>query len=212
MDAPDELAPHGWATSEASAPGARRGAVVALRALLVVLGHAMAAISRIDAAMRRQITRDVVVEISTADGVARHWIFDAARRTVRTRRGPAPEVDSALRFATSTQALRALLSPHCIGKIVEGIHAQTIRWEGNFLVFLWFYGLTRRIAPIGRRRRPRRPLPHPYLAHDPSSPTASYITVESPQRQLDREWHAAWEQRAKLLIIRVAHGEPTQQF
>jgi len=41
-------------------------------ALVVVLGRAMAAISRIDPATRRQITRDVVGEISTADGVARH--------------------------------------------------------------------------------------------------------------------------------------------
>jgi hypothetical protein len=117
-----------------------------------------------------------------------------------------------LRFATSTQAVRALLSPDCIGKVVEGIQAQTIRWEGNFLVFLWFYALTRRIAPIGRQHRRRRPLPHPYLAHDPSSPSASCITVEAPQRELDRGWHAAWEQRPKLLILRVASGEPTQQF
>jgi hypothetical protein len=34
-------------------------------ALLVVLGRAMVAISRIDPATRRQVTRDVVVEIST---------------------------------------------------------------------------------------------------------------------------------------------------
>lgn len=53
-----------------------------------------------------------------------------------TPTGLAPEVDSALRFATSPQALRALLSPHRIGKIVEGIQAQTTRWEGNFLVYL----------------------------------------------------------------------------
>jgi hypothetical protein len=72
MEAPDELAP----TAGSPAKDQRRmciaGRLSPSGALLVVLGRAMAAISRIDPATRRQITRDVVVEISTADGVARH--------------------------------------------------------------------------------------------------------------------------------------------
>lgn len=187
-------------------------ATPALRGLLFALGHAMAAISHVDPATRRRITRDLVIEISSDDGPARHWVFDRARRSLSTRGGHAPRVDAAFRFSTSGQALRTLLSPHAIGRIFEGLQAETMRWEGNLLLMLWFYGLTRRIAPIGRQHRLWRRLPHAYVAHDPSSPAARFITVEPPERELDRGWTNAWEQRAKLLIVRVVDGEPAREF
>jgi hypothetical protein len=213
MEAPDELAPpHGWVTSEGPVPGVHRGAVVALR------GAAGGPRPRDG---RDQPHRPCHAPTGHprcrggdlhADGVARHWIFDGARRTVSTRPGSPPR-------STARCALRRRprLCARCCHRTASAKWSRAFKprpsaGSGNFLVFLWFYALTRRIAPIGRQHRRRRPLPHPYLAHDPSSPSASCITVEAPQRELDREWHAAWEQRPKLLILRVASGEPTQQF
>jgi hypothetical protein len=39
-----------------------------------------------------------------------------------------------------------------------------VRIDGNPVLLLWFHGLTRIVAPIGRSRRPRKPPPVPIRA------------------------------------------------
>jgi hypothetical protein len=77
----------------------------------------------------------------------------------------------------------------------------------------WFFGLTRKLGPIGRengRREtgPRGPLPYGYVKHDPSANGSERIIIEPAVTRLDPNWTNAWEQRAKLLIVRATTGEP----
>jgi hypothetical protein len=92
------------------------------------------------------------------------------------------------------------------------VEAGQMRIEGSPVLALWFAGLVKRLTMLGRWRVRRRRLPHPYVRHDPSSWMARFITVEPPQRELDRSWEAAWKQRAKLAVVRVPAGEPPKRF
>ena len=72
---------------------------------------------------------------------------------------------------------------------------------------------TRKLAPVGRengRREtgPRGPPPHAYVQHDPRSNGSEKIIIEPAIERLDPHWTNAWEQRAKLLIVRATSGEP----
>jgi len=189
-------------------PGVMR---LVLRVFLASLGRLMSAASRVDPALRRCITRDVVFEISTADGVARHWRFDGIARRVSSHQGRAADSHCAMRFASAAVAVRSLLAgdPAAADRAIE---AGTMRIEGTASPALWFSGLVELLTTTGRRRVRRRRLPHPYLQHDPSSRMARFITVEPPQRELDPSWQAAWRQRAKLAVVRVPAGEPPQPF
>jgi hypothetical protein len=51
-----------------------------LRLLLFTLGQGLALMSRISPSVRSQITRTLTFEISTDDGVARHWHFNGPHR------------------------------------------------------------------------------------------------------------------------------------
>ena len=176
-------------------------------AILWCLGAAMEVASRVLPSLRAQITRPLVFEISSEDGVARRWRFDPQRRRVVT--GPAEgSPDHALRFADSRQALRALLSPAAVDRIVTGYLRGTVRFEGSAVVLIWFFGLTRRLFRIGREPGPRRPLPGAYVRHDPGACGAETIPIEPAAGELDPAWAAAWETRAKLWLLRAATGEP----
>jgi hypothetical protein len=179
-----------------------------LRVLLWVLGHGLVLASRFSASVRSQITRSLTFEISTDDGVARHWIFEAQRRRVSTSAGSTEAPDHAVRFTSSGQALRGLTSPHAVDRIIADLHHGSVRIEGSVLILLWFYGLTRKLVAVGRTSGPRHALPGAYLAHDPASNGVEDITIEPAVQELDPHWTDAWNSRAKLWIVRGATGEP----
>jgi hypothetical protein len=195
--------------------GQRRGSgpvlVAGLRVLLWVLGYGLALASRFSAPVRSQITRSLTVEISTDDGVARHWVFDSQRRHVSVSAGRAEAPDFAVRFTSSGRALRDLTSPRAIDRIMGGLSQGAVRLEGSTLILLWFYGLTRKLVTIGRAGPPRQALPGAYLAHDPASNGVEKITIEPAVRQLDPRWTGAWNARAKLWIVRGASGDPLRE-
>jgi len=179
-----------------------------LRLLLFTLGQGLALTSRISPSVRSQVTRTLTFEISTDDGVVRQWHFNGQQRRIATGAGCSRSPTHALRFPSSGEALRVLLSPHCSGQIVDGVQHGTIRVEGSLFVAFWFFGLTRKLAAIGRENGPRGPLPDPYLQHDPRSNGSEQIIIKPAIDQLDPQWTNAWEQRAKLLIVRATTGEP----
>jgi len=131
--------------------GRRQGSGIALvtglRVPLWWLGHVLVLASRFSALVRSQITRSLMVEISTDDGVAMHWVFDSQRQLVSVSTGPAEAPDVAVRFTSSGQALRDLMSPGALDRIMVGRIDGTVRIEGNPLILVWFHGLT---APGGR--------------------------------------------------------------
>lgn len=184
---------------------------LALRALLALLGRLMGAASRVDPVLRSCITRDAVFEISTEQGVARHWRFDGVTRTVSSHRGRAADPDCAMRFANAALALRTLTaSDPAVAD--NAIASGALRIEGSPALALWFSGLAKRLTMLGRWHVRRTPLPGAYLRPEPNSRAARFITVEPAQRELDPGWEAAWRQRAKLAVVRVPAGEPPQEF
>ena len=187
-----------------------------LRLLLFTLGQGLALTSRVSPSVRSQITRTLTFEISTDDGVVRQWYFNGQQRQIATAAGHSRSPAQVLRFASSVQALRVLLSPRCIREVVDGLLNGTIRLQGSLFLAFWFFGLTRKLGPIGRENGhretgPRGPMPDRYVQHDPRANGSEQIIIEPAVTQLDPRWTDAWEQRAKLLIVRATTGEPMPQ-
>jgi hypothetical protein len=189
-----------------SALGARVE-VAALQALLTALGRLMALASRHVNRFRRQVTRDLLLEIRSDDGARQQYRLHAATRALTLPRGPGERAECTLIFPTARVGLRALLSRRAIGRIVEDMNTGGTRIEGNPALLLWFHGLTRIVAPIGRARRPRRPAPVPIRAPEHNAPWARRIIREPPVAELSRDWPQAWAAREKLWQLRAPAGE-----
>ena len=186
-------------------------AMTGLRVLLWVFGYGLVLASRFSAPVRSQITRSLTVEISGDDGIARHWVFDGQRRRVATFAGSAQAPSLAVRFSSSGQALRALISPRAADRVLAGQVHGTVRLDGSPMIFLWFLGLLRTALPVWPSAAARHALPGAYLEHDPASNGVEKIMIEPAERQLDPHWTAAWTARAKLGIVRGASGDPLRE-
>ena len=127
-------------------------------------------------------------------------------------RGPADQATVSLRFEDAGQAFWWLLSPHAVGHIVKATLSRRAVIEGNPLLFLWFFGLTRIVIPVNRQRPLRRPLPDHLLAPDPGSRVYGDITHEPAVTRLDPGWTNAVEQSRKQTIVRGGEGEPMPTF
>ena len=181
--------------------------VAALQTLLTVLGVLMMLASRRVERFRRQVTRDLLLEIRSADGARQQYRLHAATRRLTLPRRPVERTDCTLIFPTAREGLRALLSPRAIGRIVEGMNTGDTRIDGNAALLLWFHGLTRIVAPIGRSRRPRRPAPIPIRTPEVHAPYARRIIREPAVSELSHDWAQAWAAREKLLQLRAPAGE-----
>jgi hypothetical protein len=182
---------------------------MALQIVLALLGALLWLASRVSESFRRAITRDLVFEISSEDGVARHFVF--RNRRVTTHPGKPPVADCALRFATAAQGLWTLVSRHTITHLLNGLIDGTIALEGNALHLLWFYEMTQRVFPLAEGVRWGTP-PGAYVAPSATAAWAKRITREPVATALDPTWEGAASQRAKLRMMRVAAGEPTLEF
>jgi hypothetical protein len=181
--------------------------VAALQALLTGLGLLMALASRRSDRFRRQVTRNLLIEIRSADGARQHYRLHATTRRLTLPRRPAGRADCTLLFPTARVGLRTLLSRRAIGRLVHDMNFGDTRIDGNPALMLWFHGLTRIVAPIGSTRRPRRPAPMPIRTPERDAPYASRIIREPAVRELSRDWPEAWAARERLLQIRAAAGE-----
>jgi len=181
--------------------------VAALRALLRSLGVLMVLASRRVNRFRRQVTRDLLIEIRSQDGVRQQFQLHGASRSMTLPRRPVGPAECTLIFPTARVGLRTLVSRRTIGRIVEGMNFGDTRIEGNPVLLLWFHGLTRIVAPIGSTRRPRRPGSVPVRAPEHDAPYARRIVREAGVGELSRDWPLAWAARAKLHQIRVTTGE-----
>lgn len=187
----------------------RRVLAVVFDALLLTVGVLLVVGSRFRRRIRRQITRDVLFEFATDDGVARRFGLHADTRTISLEPVSEQRPDTTVRFGSARDGLRALLSTRTVAHIVEGMNYGDTRLEGNPLLLLYFHGLTRTVVPIGSTRRPRLWQLPPIKVREPErhAPWAARITREPVLDQLDPTWQAAWEARAKLLQLRAPNGE-----
>ncbi len=183
--------------------------VTLFRVLLAVLGAFMVAASRVSGRFRRQVTRDLVVEVSSDDGACQAYLFTARTRTMRLARTAPRAPDCAIRFDTAAHGLRSLLSRRAIGRVVEGMNGGATRIDGAAPLAVWFHGLSRVVFPIGRSRLPRRPIPVPdRFIERPTADWARRIVREPAIDVLPREQVHAWRARAKTLQVRAPGGEP----
>jgi len=201
-----------WSLSEMSAPRVRVE-VAALQSLLTTLGVLMALASRRVDRFRRQVTRDLLLEIRSDDGARQQYRLHAATRRLTLPRHPIQRAECTLTFPTARVGLRILISRRAIGRLVEDMNFGGTRIDGNPALMLWFHGLTRIVAPIGSTRpaggrsSAGRRSSVPVRAPERDAAYASRIIREPPVSELSRDWPEAWAARAKLRQLRAPAGE-----
>ena len=187
---------------------------IRLQILLSFLGTLFAIASRLSSRFRAQLTRALVLEIRTLDGVAHHFVF--ARRTARGARGRATSPDTAIVFATAHQALTVLASPDGPRALIDGLLEETITLEGSkpdLQLFSWFGGLAQSLSPLAKPLRLPATPPGGYTDTSSSSPgVSSRITREPSVTELDPTWISAARARASLRMMRAAAGEELPPF
>ena len=173
--------------------------------VLAALGAGMVLACRLSDAFRRQVTRDLTIQIGSAEGVFHHYVF--APRAVTSHAGTAAAPTLSLCFDNARQGWLALVSPRAVGKIVHALLEGHAEYAGNAVLVLWLYGLTRFVLPIGRTKPLAIPPPEAYVAPNTRSNVAERIVREPPATELDPNWHVAHRQRAKMAMIRGSAGE-----
>ncbi|MBL8076108.1 MAG: hypothetical protein JNL29_17220 [Nitrospira sp.] len=173
--------------------------------VLATLGIGLELASRLSETFRRQVTRDLTIQLGSADGVAHHYVFSP--RTVTSHRGSALAPTLSLCFDNAGQGCLILASPHAVGKVVHALLDGTVCYQGNAVLLLWFYGLTRFVLPIGRTGCLPVALPEGYLVPNLDSKVAGQIVHEPVTTELDPTWTLAHQQRAKMAMPRGSAGE-----
>jgi hypothetical protein len=182
----------------------------ALLGVLAALAGLMYLASRLSSRFRGALSRDRVIALETKDGAAYHFVVSGRR--IKGQRGKPARADFTLTFTSSIQALRCLLSPSSVGKILNGILDRSIEHEGSLVLLLWFDGRVQQVAPLREPIRRRARFPGAYVKPRQDGAAASIIAREPAQDALDADWTAAWCQRNKLVMMRVAAGEPQAEF
>lgn len=181
-----------------------------LIAVLVTLAKLMGLASRISSRFRAALSQDLTIALETKDGASYHFVV--RDRRVRGARGRPDKADFLLRFTSSGQALVILFSPAVVGKLLRGVLDRSIEHEGSLVLLLWFDGRIQQVAPLREPiRRPVR-LPGAYVKPRDDIAAAKCTLREPAKAELDSDWTAAWEQRRKLDMMRVAAGEPHKEF
>ncbi len=183
---------------------------MAFRLFLSALGLVFTAASRWSEAFRRQLTRDLVIELRSDDGVARHFVFRDRRATSQSGRATSP--DCAIRFATAAQGFRALSAHDGPHRLLAGMIEGTIAIEGRTTLMPWFQGLVPAAIPLMPVLRLPATPPQPYVRPGASPEVAKRITIEPAAVALDPTWTDAAAARERLLMMRIAAGESVKPF
>lgn len=177
----------------------------ALRMLLAALGIGLRVACRMSPRFRAQLAHERTVQIGSADGVWHHYHFTPRRVASHARRIDGPDVG--LCFAHAGLGVATLLSPRAVGRIVRALLDGEAQYEGNAVLVLWFFGLTRFLLPVGRTAPLRSPLPDAYLAPDREARVAARVVREPAVAALDPAWAAAHRQHARMVMPRGSAGE-----
>jgi hypothetical protein len=181
---------------------------ILLRVLLAALGVLLTIGCRVSERFRQQITRDLVIEVSSTDGAAHHYVFRRANRSVSSRLGRAPSSDLALNFDSGLLGFRTLIRPDAIGEIHRLLLGRRATYTGNATYVLWFWGLTRMVLPYGLEKRvPGDGFPGALTAPNPSSKVHDRVTREPVATELDPTWTAAHAARDRMPMVRGSRGD-----
>ena len=175
------------------------------RGTLAFLGFAMKIACRASAHFRSQVAHPRTVYIGSADGV--HRVFYFTPRALTTRAGRIENPSVGLCFDNAWLGIVTLLSPRAVGRINTALLDRKAEYEGNAVLVLWFFALTRFVLPIARTAPLKSPPPDEYIAHDPTSKVASRIVREPAANELDPNWTAAHARHAQMVMPRGSAGE-----
>ena len=152
----------------------------------------------------------MVIEIASAGGVARHFLFADRRATSRAGRADSP--DLSVRFPTAWVGVAALLAPNGPDRLFQGMLDGSIEVRGDRRLLLWFQGLAPAAIPgLPAFRLPHTP-PSPYRRPAASADVSRRIVREPAAAELDPAQTDTWTARKKLLMMRVAAGERPKAF
>lgn len=180
----------------------------AFRVLLATLGVALNVASRCSGRFRAQVTTDLTIEVSSSDGVARHFVFSRANRSAASRPGKSPTIpDLGLNFATAWLGFRTLVRTDAVGEIVRLLHARRATYAGNAVYVLWFWSLRSMVLPYGRDHPLREGLPGALAAPNPASKVAGRIVREPVAVELDPAWTRAAQARSQMALTRGCRGD-----
>ncbi len=173
--------------------------------VLLALGLGLQLAYRWSERFRAQLAHSRTVQIGSADGVFHHYGF--SRHGVTSQAGRVNNPDVGVCFDNAMLGLITLASPHAVGRIVQALLDRTAEYQGNAVLVLWFFGLTRFVLPLGRMSPLANPLPEAYIAHNPHGRVASRITREPVADALDPNWAAAHQRHARMIMPRGSAGE-----
>ena len=178
------------------------------RGTLAFLGLALQIACRASAHFRSQVAHPRTVYVGSADGV--HRVFDFTPRAVTSRAGRIENPSVGICFENAWLGIVTLLSPRAVGRINNALLERKAEYEGNAVLVLWFFALTRFVLPIARTAPLKSPPPDAYIEHDPNSKVASRIVIEPAASELDPAWTAAHARHAQMIMPRGSAGEPVR--
>ena len=173
------------------------------RLILWIVGLWLFVRSRSSSRVRAQITRNFTIALATKTGIARTFMF--RNRLVTSRAGKDENCIVSLTFTNQSQAVKTLIAKNAPLKLVRGLAKGEILYSGDLPYILWFYELVMSRIP-GRDRSLKKKMPGGYVRPDLTSNIGSKIIRESPEDQLNPEWHNALICREKLMIWSVGRG------
>lgn len=175
---------------------------------LVVLGIGLKVACRLSKTFRVQVTRDVIIQAGSAEGVFQHYVFTPGK--INSYSGPSTNASIetlSLTFDNAWLALVILLSLGTCGGINRALLDHKAVYEGNAVLLLWFWPLTRYVLPYDKVGSLKRPLPYAYIELSDKIKVASQITREPVATELDPNWELAHLRRSQMAMFRMANGE-----
>ena len=123
--------------------------------LLWIMGFLLERASKNNAKFQNKLAgKELTLEISSEDGVARHFIFRQQRILSYPGRASAPaflggahEPDVTIRFRKASCGFKTFTAKDKQLAMMGGIEDKKITIEGNSLYLMWFQGLASMLGP-----------------------------------------------------------------
>ncbi|MCK5894122.1 MAG: helicase [Endozoicomonadaceae bacterium] len=121
------------------------------RLLLWALGFLMARASRTNPNFKKQLKdKDIVFQLTSDDGAARHYIVKNER--IQARRGAIESPAFSINFSSAGKGVEALTAKNAQAVFMQGIQNKDIVIQGNPALVMWFQSLTKELMPKKKKK------------------------------------------------------------
>ena len=119
--------------------------------MLWALGLLMARSSRTNPDFRKKLAdKDLVFQLSSDDGVARHYIVKNER--VKARSGVVESPAFSINFSSAEKGAKALTAKNAQLAFMQGIQDGDIVIQGNPVLVMWFQSLIKYLVPWRKKK------------------------------------------------------------